>query len=106
MRNEKSSSSQSKNGTKSQSHRVTPQTREKPCSDCGGPVRRKTIAQEFEREGIRINISGIEAWVCSRCGEIYFEPGAADQLVQAANSLYELARAGQQHKGKLRAAVS
>ena len=77
-----------------------------PCSECGGQVRRKTISQEFEREGIVIKISGFKAWACSRCGEIYFEPGAADRLVQAANSLFELARVGQQHKGKLQGALS
>lgn len=79
---------------------------ERPCSDCGGQVRRKAISQEFEREGIVVEISGFKAWTCSRCGEIYFEPGTADKLVQAANSLHELARAGNHHKGKLRAAVS
>jgi len=81
-------------------------TREKPCSDCGGQVRRKAVSQEFEREGIRIIISGFEAWACKRCGEIYFEPGAADKLVQAANNLFALAIAGKQHKGKVMAQIS
>ncbi|MGH9838383.1 MAG: YgiT-type zinc finger protein [Blastocatellia bacterium] len=79
---------------------------ERPCSECGGRVRRKTISQEFEREGIRIKISGFKAWACTRCGEIYFAPGEADSLVQAANSLFALALAGNQHKGKVMAKVS
>ncbi len=79
---------------------------EGPCSDCGGQVRRKAISQEYEREGIVVKISGFKAWACSRCGEIYFEPGASDRLVHAVNSLFELARSGNHHKGKLRAAVS
>lgn len=79
---------------------------EAPCSECGGQVRRKAISQEFEREGIRLKISGFKAWVCSRCGEIYFEPGGADRLVKAANSLFALAMAEKQRKGKVVAALS
>lgn len=85
---------------------ATQELMEGPCSECGGPVRRKIISQEFEREGVKLKISGFKAWVCSRCGEIYFEPGAADKLVQAANSLFTLAIAGKQHKGKVVAVLS
>ncbi|GEM_PF-1355719 len=98
--------SQSKNKTKSRPPSGMPRTREKPCSDCGGQVGRKTVTEEFEREGIRINISGFEAWVCSSCGATYFEPAVADKLVQAANSLFELARAGNKHKGAVLAQVA
>ena len=77
-----------------------------PCSECGGKLRRKAISQEFEREGIVVKISGFKAWACSRCGEVYFEPGAGDRLVQAANSLFVLAFEGRQHKGKVKAQVS
>jgi YgiT-type zinc finger domain-containing protein len=61
------------------------------CSECGGPVRRKIIAQEFEKEGVRVRLSGLQASVCGRCGEIYFEPGGAQQVLQAVNSLFRLA---------------
>ena len=104
MKNEKQASI--KNGKKSQSPSPLVQVRKYPCSDCGGEVRRKTISREFEREGVKIKISGIEAWVCSRCGEIYFEPEGAEKLVQAANSLYALAVAEKQHKGKVVGSVS
>jgi YgiT-type zinc finger domain-containing protein len=76
------------------------------CSECKGRLRRKTIAQEFEREGVKVKISGIRAWVCSQCGEIYFEPGGADRVSNAFNCLFSLAINERQHKGKLRARVS
>jgi YgiT-type zinc finger domain-containing protein len=104
MKSEKQTSV--KNGKKSQPLGPLVQVRKYPCSDCGGQVRRKTISQEFEREGITVKISGVEAWVCARCGEIYFEPEGAEKLVQAANSLFALAVAEKQHKGKLLAHVS
>ena len=77
-----------------------------PCSKCGGEVKRKTIAQEFEKEGVKVKLSGIKAWVCTKCGEIYFEPGGADKLAQAVNCLFALAFGEQQHKGKLSARLT
>ena len=61
----------------------TRQLMELPCSVCGGEVRRKAITQEFEREGVKITISGFKAWACTNCGEIYFAPGSVDKLAQA-----------------------
>lgn len=76
------------------------------CSECGGQVRRKIIAQEFEKEGVKIRLSGLKAWVCARCGEVYFEPHGAQQVVEAVNSLFRLAFAERQHKGTLTAQLS
>jgi YgiT-type zinc finger domain-containing protein len=77
-----------------------------PCSECGGAVRYRTITQEFEREGLRVSVSGIRALVCTKCGEVYFEPGGAQALVKAVDCLFALARRNHQRKGKLAAAVS
>jgi YgiT-type zinc finger domain-containing protein len=77
-----------------------------PCSECGSEVRYRTITQEFEREGLRVSVAGIRALVCTGCGEVYFEPGGAQALVEAVNGLFALARRNHQHKGKLAVAVS
>lgn len=76
------------------------------CSECGGPVRKKRITQDFEKEGVKVRLSGLKAWVCSRCGEIYFEPGGADRVTRAVNCLFSLALAEHQHKGTLNARIS
>ena len=76
-----------------------------PCSECGSSVRSRTISQEFERDGLRVIVSGIRAQVCTKCGETYFAPGGAQALVEAVNSLFMLAKSNQQHKGSLTAAV-
>src|SRR3972149_3710228 len=70
---------------------------EQPCSECGGTLERKAIIQEFEREGIKIKLSGVNAWVCNGCGETYFQPGGADKVVKAANCLFDLARQAKTH---------
>lgn len=76
-----------------------------PCSECGGRLERKYIAQEFEREGVKVNLSGIAALVCIKCGEIYFQPGGADKVAEAANSLFSLAVSGKQHKHSVTARI-
>ncbi|HYY42663.1 MAG TPA: YgiT-type zinc finger protein [Pyrinomonadaceae bacterium] len=77
-----------------------------PCAECAGQVRRKRISQEFEKEGVKVKLTGLKAWVCERCGEIYFEPGGADRVAQAVNSLFALALAEGQHKGRVGAHLS
>lgn len=77
-----------------------------PCSECGGAVRYRAITQEFEREGLRVSISGVRALVCAKCGEVYFEPGGAQALTEAVNCLFALAKRNRQRKGKLAVAVS
>jgi YgiT-type zinc finger domain-containing protein len=77
-----------------------------PCSECGGKLTKRTVTQEFEREGVRLKLSGFKAWVCSKCGEIYFEPGGAERVARAVECLFSLAFAEQRHKGKVSAQLS
>ena len=84
------------------SKKVTPKT----CTECRGRVRPKTITQEYERGGVRVSISGVKVLECETCGEVYFEPGGAQALVEAVESLFALAKQTHQHKGKLVGAVS
>lgn len=78
----------------------------KPCSECGGELRRRSITKGFEREGITVRVEGIKAWVCQKCGEVYFEPGGADRLAEAVDCLFALASAEDQHKGHVGATIS
>lgn len=76
-----------------------------PCSECGGKLERRFISQDFEREGLTVKLSGIAALVCSNCGEIYFLPGGAEKVVEAANSVFDLATVEGQHKHRLTAEI-
>lgn len=76
-----------------------------PCSECGGALGKKYISQKVERGGITVKLSGIAALVCAKCGEIYFQPGGAEKVVEAANSLFRLAAAEKQHKRPLTAEI-
>ena len=76
-----------------------------PCSECGGRVERKYISQKFEREGLTVELTGIAALVCTKCKEVYFQPGGANKVAEAANSLFNLARIEKQHKHRLTAQI-
>ena len=80
-------------------------TSKEPCSECGGRLERQHITQEFEREGVKVKLSGIVALVCTNCGEIYFQPGGAEKVATAANSLFDLANVEKQHKPSLIAQI-
>ena len=69
-------------------------------------MKTSVITQEFENEGVVVRISGVRAWVCARCGEIYFEPGGAQRMAEAVQSLFALARSEKQHKGTVVADLS
>ena len=76
-----------------------------PCSECGACLEKEYVSQEFEREGVTVKLSGIAALVCPGCGEIYFQPGGADKVAEAANSLFRLASVEKQHKRRLSAQI-
>jgi YgiT-type zinc finger domain-containing protein len=76
-----------------------------PCSECFGKLEKKYISQEFEKEGITVRLSGILAFVCTKCGDIYFLPGGADKITEAVNSLFDLAIIEKQHKHKMTAQI-
>ena len=69
-------------------------------------MRTQIIKQEFERQGTCVSVAGIRALVCGKCGEIFFPPGGAQALVEAANGIFGLARRNRQSRGRLAAGVS
>lgn len=43
------------------------------CLYCGGEMRRKSTPFHVDRKGYHLVMDEIPAWVCSQCGEVYFE---------------------------------
>jgi YgiT-type zinc finger domain-containing protein len=77
-----------------------------PCANCGGKVRYKTISRKFSREGTTVTVKGVRAIVCGKCGEVFFEPEAAQALLDTANALFVLAQKNRQRKGQLAGVAS
>ncbi len=72
------------------------------CADCRQQTQWHQVSHEFEREGLRVRISGIPAaMVCSNCGAVSYPAGIPDKLLAAADSLFELM--ADRRRGALRA---
>jgi YgiT-type zinc finger domain-containing protein len=71
------------------------------CSDCRHQMEWGEVSQEFERDGLRVRISGIPAMVCPNCGAVSYPAGVPSKILTAAESLFELLVG--RHRGALRA---
>ena len=76
--------------------------RSRLCADCRHQTQWQEVSQEFERDGLRVRISGIPAMVCPHCGAISYSAGVPDKIIAAANSLLVLL--ADRHRGALWAA--
>ena len=43
------------------------------CIYCGGEMERGKTPYHYDEENIHIILDEIPAWVCTQCGEVYFE---------------------------------
>jgi len=75
--------------------------RSRLCADCRQQTQWQEVSHEFEREGLRVRISGIPAMVCSNCNAVSYPAGVPDKMLAAADSLFELM--ADHHRGALRA---
>jgi len=69
------------------------------CADCRHQTRWQEVSHEFERDGLRVRISGIPAMVCPNCGAVSYPASVSDRILTAANSLFELL--ADRHRGVL-----
>jgi len=44
-----------------------------PCEFCDGHVEHPVVRARFHYKGQTVYIDGVPAWVCTRCGEPYFD---------------------------------
>ena len=50
------------------------------CMYCQGSMIKQTAAFHIDRRGIHITLDAVPAWVCSQCGEPYFEEQEVDAI--------------------------
>ena len=53
------------------------------CVYCRGQMRRGTAPFSMDRKGYHIAWDAVPAWVCTQCGESYFEPREVDVIQRA-----------------------
>ena len=50
------------------------------CIHCQGQMERGTAPFHVDRNGYHLVLDRITAWVCSQCGEAYFEESEVDSI--------------------------
>jgi len=64
------------------------------CMHCQGGMARGTAPFHIDRKDVHIGPDKVPAWVCTQCGEAYFEEGEVD-------AMQEIIKAVDEQAGKL-----
>lgn len=57
------------------------------CIYCKGRMEKATAPFSIDRKGYHVSWDAIPAWVCSQCGEAYFESREVDLIQKAVSAL-------------------
>ena len=57
------------------------------CIHCKGKMKRKTAPFHIDRKGYHLMFDAIPAWICTQCGEVYFEEEEVEAIQDALKSL-------------------
>lgn len=57
------------------------------CMYCQGSMERKTAPFSIDRDGYHIHWHALPAWVCTQCGEAYFDEQEVDRIQKVLQSI-------------------
>lgn len=57
------------------------------CLYCKGKMEKGTAPFSIDRKGYHLHWEAVPAWVCTQCGEPYFESETVDSIQEALKSL-------------------
>ena len=57
------------------------------CIQCKGKMRKSCAPFQIDRRGYHLLLDAVPAWICTQCGEIYFEEAEVDAIQEAIRSL-------------------
>ncbi len=57
------------------------------CMFCGGEMEKKNVPYSVDRKGYHLYIREVPAYVCSQCGESYFEEDEVGEIQDIIKSL-------------------
>ena len=64
------------------------------CMYCQGEMARGTAPFHIDRKDVHVSLDSVPAWVCTQCGEVYFEETEV-------NAVQDIIRAVDEQTGKL-----
>ena len=50
------------------------------CMYCQAEMKKGTVPFHIDRKGVHVSLDEIPAWLCSQCGEAYFEEMEVDSM--------------------------
>ena len=59
------------------------------CIHCKGEMEQKTAPFQITRKGYHLVLSSIPVWVCTQCGEVYFEEAEVHSIQEVLQTLDE-----------------
>lgn len=59
------------------------------CIYCQGEMERGTAPFHIDRKGYHLMFDAIPAWVCTQCGEVYFEEADVEAIQQIIRAIDE-----------------
>ncbi|MFW6162235.1 MAG: YgiT-type zinc finger protein [Planctomycetota bacterium] len=57
------------------------------CMYCKGRMERGTAPFQIDRKGYHLTLEEVPAWVCTQCGEPYFEKREVDRIQAAISEI-------------------
>ena len=57
------------------------------CIHCRGEMKRTTAPLSIDRKGYHVSWHAVPAWVCSQCGEPYFDQHEVEAVQEALRTL-------------------
>ncbi len=57
------------------------------CLYCQGSMTKGTAPFHIDRRGVHVTLEAVPAWVCSQCGEPYFEEQEVDAIQDLIDSV-------------------
>ena len=57
------------------------------CIHCKGKMQKSSAPFQIDRKGYHLLLDAVPAWICTQCGEAYFEEGEVDAIQEAIRSL-------------------
>lgn len=64
------------------------------CMYCQGEMQRGSAPFHVDRDGVHLSLDNVPAWVCTQCGEAYFEEAQVD-------TVQDIIKAVEEQTGKL-----
>ncbi|HUT52823.1 MAG TPA: YgiT-type zinc finger protein [bacterium] len=63
------------------------------CIHCQGLMKRGKAPFHFDRPGCHVTLDAVPAWICTRCGEAFFEGKEVDALQNLVEAIEQNATA-------------